>query len=453
MKVLRSITILLFCVVLLLPIIYFNREENAVSLIDNRLLAGNPFEGDEQGDLTSRIENYVNDRIGFRDKLIQYYTAFNDRVFGKMVHPSYTYGKNRYVFGAGLTTSGLFSDYHVTFADMVLKLQEYCEARGVPFLFVFNPAKPAVYSEHIKDGFAYSRDWVDMFFAELDKRGVNYLDNTKTLIDAKNEGNVVFNKKYDANHWNFTGAYYGTNAMLKKMKERTPGLHINDASEFIWGKETMLSLPVSNFPINESVPKVEFTYSVVNNTSKYNAELIRHPSYRGFGNFINNHRKSEGSPSALVFQGSYMNGFGHKFLINAFGEYTMVHDYQNVIDMPYYFNIFNPDCVIFEVAEYTFSNSYFNYTAMKNIDYNKPLSSYDEKEITLRDANDLVVQKGNALTKLIWNTDLKNSDAWLLLDKDYDMKKVAGGYEVTVKTELYEAYAETLKIATRERIE
>lgn len=450
MKLLKGITILLFCVVLVLPLIFFNFEEESISVIDNRLLASNPFDNDLQGDFTTRIENYVNDRIGFRDKMIWGYTVLNDRVFNKMVHPIYTYGKKGYVFGGGITSSGLFSDYHIAFADMIAQQQAYCEDRGIPFLFVFNPAKPAVYSEYLAEGIAYSRDWVDLFFVELDKRGVNYLDNTVTMIEAKNAGETVFNKKYDANHWNSTGAYYGTNAILKKLNERIAELHINNSSEFIWGEETMFSLPVSNFPINESVPKVKLTYQTLDNTNKYRDELVLHPSYQAFGSFVNEQRKSEHAPSALVFQGSYMNNLGKPYLVNAFGEYTMIHDYQNVVDLPYYFNIFKPDCVIFEVAEYTFSEKYFSYKAMKNIDYNKTLSSYAEEEITLQDASDvLVVEKGKALTKLAWNTDLNNCDVWLVLDREYDMKKNETGYEVTVKTEVYEAHTQALKIATR----
>ena len=46
-----------------------------------------------------------------------------------------------------------------------------------------------------------------------------------------------------------------------------------------------------------------------------------------------------------------------------------MHDYQNVLNFPYYVNMFQPDCVIFEVAEYTFSNEYFDYEKMKNLDF------------------------------------------------------------------------------------
>lgn len=34
-----------------------------------------------------------------------------------------------------------------------------------------------------------------------------------------------------------------------------------------------------------------------------------------------------------------MNGYGYKYLQNAFGEYIYVHDYQNILNFPYYYNI------------------------------------------------------------------------------------------------------------------
>ena len=64
-----------------------------------------------------------------------------------------------------------------------------------------------------------------------------------------------------------------------------------------------------------------------------------------------------------------MNSYGAKYFMNAFGEYIYVHDYQNVIEFPYYYEMFQPDCVIFEVAEYTFANIYFDYEMMKTVDF------------------------------------------------------------------------------------
>ena len=68
MKRIQIIMISLFFLILLVPLVTFNFEKNSISEIDNRLLAENPFA--EEGDLTENIENYINDRLGLRDKMI-----------------------------------------------------------------------------------------------------------------------------------------------------------------------------------------------------------------------------------------------------------------------------------------------------------------------------------------------------------------------------------------------
>ena len=379
MKLIRIITIAIFSFIVLLPIAAFNFKKDAVSLIDNRKLTENPFSNRAMGDgdLIKQIENFVNDRIGLRDNMILAYTILNDKLFHKMAHPSYVYGKDGYIFG-GIPVDITYSEYHEEFADMIKKIQDYCDARIVPFLFVFEPSKPAVLSEYIPVGTNYDRSWVDDFFEALDKRGVRYIDNT-TLLRAKTEaGEAVFNQKYDANHWNDLGAYYGTNAILEELKKDIPSIHVNSTEELSFSETLKTSLPVSEFPIHEMVPSISIDADV--NTEKrdlYAEELGRHPSYQGFGYFVNEMRLREGAPKALVFQGSYMNSYGYKFLENGFGEYIYVHDYQNVINFPYYFNIFQPDCVVFEVAEYTLEDRYFDFENMSAMKLNPPLEDVE----------------------------------------------------------------------------
>lgn len=448
MKVLRLLLIIMFSAVVLVPVIFFNFDPSSVSVIDNRELAKNPLTNGLSGDLTDNIENYVSDRIGFRDKMILAYTIINDRLFNKMVHPTYTYGKDGYIFGGGITTDNNFGDFHITFADMVEKIQNYCEARNIPFLFVFNPAKPAIYSDEIADGINYNREWVDMFFEELDKRGINYLDNTVTLKEQDEAGTAVFNKKFDANHWNDIGAFYGTQKMMERLKENMPSVHVNELSEFNVSDELQTSLLVSEFPINEYVPKIGLKSAYTSFTSAY-SDIELNPSYKGFGYYSNDLRKSEGCPGVLTFQGSYMNKYGYKYMINSFGEYIHVHDYQNVIDFPYYFNIFKPDCVIFEVAEYTFMDSYFNLKNMKKIQYNPVLSSIDKSEYSVEQATDknISIEKGETLTKITWKTDSDYKYVWLKSDDEYDMRKCSGGYELTVETSDYNRFCDSFEIA------
>ena len=432
MKVLQSFVICLFLSILILPILFFNFEVGAVSEIDNRKLAELDFNIEE--DKTESIEKYINDRIGFRDDMITAYTILNDKLFNKMVHPSYTYGKNGYVFGLGVTTKESFSDFHVAYADLVKAVQTYCENRGVPFLFVFNPAKPAVYQDMISNGINYNRDWVKTFFSELDKRGINYLDNTVTLKKLRSNGIEGFNVKYDANHWNDTGAFYGSNEILKNIKIKTPNIHINNINEFNLSQIKKDSLLVSNFPIDEDVPLYSLKEQGYNNIASLYKSMKLDQQFGYFNYYVNAKRQNEGSPKCLVFQGSYMNSYGYKYFINAMGEYIAIHDYQNIINFPYYFNIFKPDCVVLEVAEYTLNNNYFNYEKMKQIDYNPIYTSCDYISLEINSNNIKIKNQNNSLTTLEYITENQYKYVWLDSGEIFDMEKSLTGYEVTVET-------------------
>lgn len=451
MKLLKKITILVFCIILLVPIFTFNMKKDAISEIDNRVLAENPLTVESSEDFTTNMENYVNDRIGLRNEMILAYTVLNDKLFGKMVHPSYTYGQDGYVFGAGLEANVRYNEFHEVFADMVKMIQDYCEERDIPFLFVFNPAKPAIMKEYIAEGINYQREWVDKFLAALDERGVRYLDNTETLKNAKEAGIEVFNKKYDANHWNDLGAYYGTNAMLEELQKNIPTVHVNTEADMEVTEVREESLLVSKFPIDEMVPVVSIYNELESRTDLFADELELNESYRGFGYYLNPERIEEGSPKALVFQGSYMNGYGYKYLQNAFGEYIYVHDYQNILNFPYYYNIFKPDCVIFEVAEYTFADSYFNLEKMKTLDFQSTYQSMlEDSEVSGEyfPLESVEVEEGKILTKINWSQNESLEQAWLFMgDEEYDLTRNETGYTVTVLTEEYQKYKDELKLA------
>ena len=363
-----------------------------------------------------------------------------------MIHPAYIYGKNGYVFGTGLWTNETYTEYHEAFADMVLNIQEYCESRGVPFLFAFNAVKPAIYTEYLPKGMNYDRSWVDSFLRALDERGIHYVDTTSILRKRKEDGEQVMNQKYNANHWNDIGAYYGTYEILSKMKERIPTIHLTSYDELTVNYELQTSLQVSEFPIHENVPVIsieEMEPPKWLSGALYD-ELYRNRSYATCLYNINQQRESEGSPRALVFQGSYMNGFGYKFFSNAFGEYISIHNYQNVMDFEYYYSIFQPECVIFEVTENCISNTYFDLQRIRNMDLNPFIEDIDKDEIATS-AEKVSVTKGEALTSILWPCDADDIDyAWITIDGQvYDMYRTKNGFEVTLKTEDYLANRNT----------
>ena len=437
MKGVKIFTLVAFFAIIAVPIALFNFKRGAVSEIDNRPLAGNPFSSSANSSKrwTVRTEEFVNDRIGLRDEMILGYTVLNDLAFNKMVHPSYSYGKDGYVFGAGIYTQNDFGDFHIQFADMIKQMQDYCKERNVPFLLVFDPAKPAILTDKLPSSVNYTRECVTQFLAELDKRGINYVDNTETLQKLSDSGTQVFNKKYDANHWNDTGAFYGTQSALKALNKQNPKIHVNELSEFEASTKTETTLPVSKFPINETVPVYKAKTSV-RSVAKNCAGLPLDKNYNHFDYTINETRKKEGSPRALIFQGSYINSYGHKYFENAFGECVQVHNYQNVLNFPLYFNIFKPQCVIFEIAEYTMKSAYFDYDKMKNIKFNPKLDTLKDVYTSSRSLpyDAVSFEKNQRYTVINWTTDEQADNVWLTLDKEYDMQKTDTGYSVIVPT-------------------
>ena len=440
MKNLKKCTVFLFAVLILIPVLLFNREEGAMSAIDNRYLAENPLTHSGEGTFSQRMEQYVSDRIGLRDRMIRTYTVLNDRLFHKMVHPIYSYGKDGMVFGEGVSVYREYTEFHEIFLNMVESIYRYCQERDVPFLFVVNPAKPAVYPEYVKDSIDYNRDWFRELIDRLEERGIPYLDNTQTLLEAKNSGEAVFNWKYDANHWNDLGAYYGVNAILRRMQEQCPHTPLIAPEELHRGTRLETSLQASDFPIHEEVPEITLDSRILDFTDRYRGELELDPAYHGMGMMVNPDRLAEGAPRALVFQGSYLNHYGVKYFQHALGEYDYIHDYQNVIRFPYYFNLFRPEYVIFELAEYTFTENYFNMEEMDAISYNRPCAqvvseaeSYRER---LLEPEALHVEQGEVLTKLFWKTEEPVDSGWLLADgAEYDLEAVEGGYTVTFPTD------------------
>ena len=162
------------------------------------------------------------------------------------------------------------------------------------------------------------------------------------------------------------------------MSEQGVPVHINTKEEFSVHEETMEKLLLSEIPIHEKVPVYERNAEVKCLTEQYSPEVRRDESFNHFNYYVNEQKVAEGVPRTLVFQGSYLNGLGSKFLENSLGEYISVHDYRNIFDFDYYFTMFQPECVVFEVAEYTFIEDYFPYEQIKTMNLPPVFESFEE---------------------------------------------------------------------------
>ena len=127
------------------------------------------------------------------------------------------------------------------------------------------------------------------------------------------------------------------------------------------------------------------------------------------------------------------------------GEYIAVHDYQNVINFDYYYNIFQPDCVIFEVAEYTVNEDYFSQENMKKMVLNPKEEGLEENsEVISEELNksDFTAEKNGSLYNIeVQNLDKDAEYVYMEInDNIYDMKKDENGrkYSVTINARDYD---------------
>lgn len=269
-------------------------------------------------------------------------------------------------YGSGGYTFFRFSDDDYDddklklFARYVRSMQDYCEERGIAFLYAMSPEKARIYDEYVPDTLLGELpNSAERLKKLLDAEGVNYVDQADAIVAAKDGGAQVFNKVYDAGHWNSEGMHAGAQAIVDKLQSMGFSIDDIDLSDYVRRFSRQSVLPASNYPVDE----VTFSYELEEPTSGtafmtgYVDDLVMSADYHSSWYYENDNRPDD--PSVLMFQGSYYNTQG-TMLHHQFSRFAMVHDYQNVYALAYYVDVFDPDIVVFENSDYTFSNTYYS---------------------------------------------------------------------------------------------
>ena len=293
-----------------------------------------------------------------------------------------------------------------SFCQYLRMAQDYLETRGIPFLYCLNPAKTTVYARYLSDGYTYENKFNTAMLEALERYGVNYIENV-SLLTEKSMDEQVYNVKYDAGHWNDLGCYYGTN-------------------------HTLLS---------------QVTYL----TDAY-FDLQLNPSYR---NFVYAVYSDSTLPDVLFFHGSYYNGERTKFYQTSFHESIGIHNYENFLDLDYYVNIFEPDMVLLETAEYATTRGYFSIETLNSKILNPLYETVQElphQSYALMELDPLIFsEEGSALTRAEFVVDLDIQYGYVLIDdKTFDLQIADGVASFTLKTENFSDTAQIELFTTRE---
>jgi len=351
MKKIQIVTIIWFYTILAVPLIFFNHKADQVSEIDNRALTDIPHQW-----TPSLFEKYLEDRMGFRNEKIKAYTVINDKLFHEMIHPIYEYGQEDYVFFK-IRPEVIDENYLTIYTDFLAQMQKDCENQDIMFRYWLNPSKSAVYDEYLPKGVTLQYEATNYLIQLLNDKGITYTHSLDVLKEAK-ETQQVFNRQYDAGHWNDTGAFVGVQELYTDLIESGADIEHIRIENYELEEERFTMLPVSFFSIQDSAMKFVPKIDNAKTDERYTGIIELDETYRTFEHHRN--LEQEDKPKLLIFHGSYLiTGERYKFLLEHFSEVTRVHNYRNVQKYQEYIDLLNPDIVIFESADYVINESYF----------------------------------------------------------------------------------------------
>lgn len=409
MKKIKYIFIVCIVLIIIIPLMFFNHKKEVASSLDNRMLTTLDVIDAEN------VENYISDRIGFREEMINVYNTVNRDLFNVISGTDLMIGSNGEDIYPKISSTTTYGSYHELFLESVKKIQDYCQARDVEFYFMLEPSKTSVIKDSLPVGLNYNTDWIDELIVKTKEKDINFVDNYTYFNSIKNNVDL-YNKTYDTYHWNDTGSFYGINNLLSTM-----GLKENKLSDYdIIQKRYDEDGNEIDDTVFELIPKKE----AKDLSKKYVDGLLMESDFKEFRYY----ESDKSNLSLLSFQGSYFmtEDRTSKFLANNFSKTVAVHNYQNVFNINYYLNIYKPDVVVFEVADYTFAEYYFAQYFMETMFLPPTLDSLDgfNEKICDSSVQYTTELEGDYLTYIFSNAGNKYTYGYLCVDDlIYDLRK------------------------------
>lgn len=369
------IFIAFFLLCLILPVAFMNFKPDQFSEMENKKLADWP-DFIPNGEYLTGISKFFEDRIGFRETAIEVYTELNDDLFDVMVHPLFMWGEEGHIFYkdkdyiAAYQRLNTDPEYLDSMIDFLSKTNDYLASKDIEFLYFVCPDKKTIYSEYFPKTVNVKLDntpVLDYLDENMAKTNVKFINPKDHLLAAKTN-NVIYNKLYDATHWNDLGGMIGELLIDEYVQEKFDDIPPLDINNFDLEYVNMDSLDNAKFTIDEDVPLYRLREDY---TGDY-TELLRPAMLCNSDTFYTHHINSTAPNNRilLVFTDSYLQAH-QKFYDNRFKEVYFVHR-QNYDYLQYFVNLVFPDMVIFETAERSISSEMPLNTIFTDYEYEQP---------------------------------------------------------------------------------
>ncbi|MCR4656768.1 MAG: hypothetical protein K5770_11150 [Lachnospiraceae bacterium] len=368
-KLSNIIFIAVFLAALIVPALFINREPLQISEIDNELLTEWPGLDFTMSNV-EELENYVDDRIGFREQVVSAYIYLNDRLFHVMTHPLFMYGEEGHIYYKDPSYITAYQRLNTNekwidgFVEFLSQTNDYLKSKNIDFLYYLCPDKKTIYPEFFPKSVNVNtkNKTVPGYIEEkLKETDIDYIIPIEELTEAKKE-KVVYNKLYDATHWNEDGAFLGHKLIDEKVQSEYEDVPILSEESFDRQMRLQETLDIARFPIHEEVPIYVPKNDTANNMTTYMLPVIDCYTPTFYAHFTD--ETCGNNRILLIFTDSYFATY-LKFYQNRFSEVYFVHR-QNFEYIQYYINLLFPDMVIFETAERSVSGEMMEQAAFSD---------------------------------------------------------------------------------------
>jgi hypothetical protein len=172
---------------------------------------------------TKRLERWFNDRVGFRQELLDAHAISRWRWFGLPVSPAVAVGPNGWLF---LQQSSLFDrplgrqqgrdDHLRRWVEHLDERRRWLAERGIRYLVVIAPDKQSIYPEELPRSLQFLDDHplLGEFHTRARDQGIETIDLVPVLREAKARGRIYL---INDTHWNGMGSWFATRAVLARL--------------------------------------------------------------------------------------------------------------------------------------------------------------------------------------------------------------------------------------------
>ncbi len=313
----HTIAVIIFSLLLVLPMLFFNFEEGKISQTENKVLASFPdlsqFSGFFDSKLPTALDGYISDNIGFKQEGTLSHICLMYGLFRQLAVSDYIEGKedNFYYSNQPLLSSyqGLtnYSEQEInTIYDSLVSLNDAVNNKGAKFVFMPIPNKEDVYNEYLPDGInivAQRSNLSTLKDKLIIESSVATVDTLGSLLNAKQYvDGMLYYKNIDPTHWNMNGMFVGYKALMQTINKTDNSItYLTDSDVNITG--TVENKALAFLQVFKSINKLFKTKEDV----MYKVEVIG-----GFSGVSDNT-----TPSAYSLSNDTTNRYFHYYNENA----------------------------------------------------------------------------------------------------------------------------------------